>query len=409
MTKKPKILVLTTTFPRWRADSTPPFVFNLCQNLLSDFKIIVLAPHYYQAEFEETIRGIKIYRFPYFIPFKWQKLCYEGGILANLKAGFLAKLQVPFLFFFEAIFTCRLVRKEKPALIHAHWTIPQGIIALILKKFLDLPVLVTPHAADVFTKSKIMKLLNQYVAKKADYLTFTSQAAEKTIRKEKAVPRKLVFWGINTRKFRPFPKERKRKNKNNLGFAAQKIILFVGRLAEKKGVSYLIKAMPAVLRTFKNSRLLIIGFGPKERPLKKLVYGLKLEKKVNFLGKIANDKLANYYNLADVFVTPSIRAKEGDQEGLPNVILEAMASATAIISTDTGGISDLIKHKKTGLLVNQKSSKELAGAIVSLLKNKKLREKLAKNARKHVETNFDWEIIARKFKKIYNQILDEEK
>src|SRR3990167_7699194 len=128
--KKKRILVLTSTFPRWKNDHTPPFIFELEKRLVKDFEIHILAPHYQGAKKEEMMEGLHIHRFQYFWPVNLQKLCYEGGILPNLKKNKLLYIQALSLILFELIAAIKIVKKEKINLIHAHWIIPQGIVAL---------------------------------------------------------------------------------------------------------------------------------------------------------------------------------------------------------------------------------------------------------------------------------------
>src|SRR6185437_1067651 len=109
---KKKILVLASTFPRWRNDTTPPFVFELEKRLVNEFDIIVLAPHAKGAQKKETMEGITVQRFQYFWPAKWQKLCYDGGILPNLKKNTFLYVEALTLLFFEFIAAAKIVRRE---------------------------------------------------------------------------------------------------------------------------------------------------------------------------------------------------------------------------------------------------------------------------------------------------------
>src|SRR4051812_924330 len=101
--QKKKVLVLASTFPRWKNDTTPPFVFELEKRLIKDFDINVIAPHYPGAKKYEVIENLKIYRFQYFWPAKFQKLCYDGGILPNLKKNKFLYFQAFTLVFFELL------------------------------------------------------------------------------------------------------------------------------------------------------------------------------------------------------------------------------------------------------------------------------------------------------------------
>lgn len=403
----PKVLVLTSTFPRWKKDSTPPFVYHCCLSVQPNYGVTVLAPHHHQARFSEKKAGLRIIRFPYFFPFRWQKLCYEGGILPNLKKSLLAKIQVPFFLAAEFFFSLRLVLKNKPDLIHAHWTIPQGIIALLLKEITQTPIVVTAHAADVFTKNRIFRKLNNLVLKRANYLTATSQATKKTLIGSNRSFKNLaiVSMGVDENKFKPPKPGLTKKIKKRLKLTDSSLILYVGRLAEKKGLTYLIQAMPLILKKQPQARLIIIGYGPQEKKLKNLALLTKVANKVSFLGKIPNTQLPQYYQAADIFVLPSIREKRGDVEGLPVVLLEAMASEKAVVTCQVGGINDLVVNLKNGLLVKERSPSQLATAVIKLLKNPKLRKRLGKRARFTILTRFSWKIIGQKFKNIYHQTL----
>ena len=132
-----KVLVLATTFPRWKNDTTPAFVYELSKQLRTgNMDVVVLAPHYHGAKKLEMMDGIKVYRFPYFWPAKYQKLVYDGGILPNIKRSHLAKIQVPLLVLSELYYTFKIIKKEKINVIHSHWIIPSGLIGAFCKNFL---------------------------------------------------------------------------------------------------------------------------------------------------------------------------------------------------------------------------------------------------------------------------------
>src|SRR3989338_6473945 len=179
------VLVLATTFPRWKNDTEPNFVYTL-SNLLAKkgYNITVLAPHHYKAKKFELMGNIKVYRFPYFYPLKFQKLCYEGGILENLKKSFLAKIQVPFLLISEYFYTIKLIKKEKIDIIHAHWLLPQGFVAAIIKKLYKISFVSTAHAGDVFPiNSSALKILMRFTIKNSSYVTVNSNFTKNSILK----------------------------------------------------------------------------------------------------------------------------------------------------------------------------------------------------------------------------------
>jgi glycosyltransferase involved in cell wall biosynthesis len=399
---KRNILVTATTFPRWKNDSEPSFVLNLCKELKKSFNIVVLAPHYKKAKKYGVIDGIKIYRFRYFFPAALQKVCYEGGVLENLKKSPIARLQIPFLAIFELISVLRLLKKEDIDIIHAHWIVPQGFLAHVTNKLTKKPYVVTAHAGDVFTlKNNLLKKLAKSTLKNSSYCTVNSSYTKKAVDNICKTTRiEVIPMGVNLKSFNM----KKKSNFLKRNFKAKDIILFVGRLAEKKGLEYLIKAMPDVIRKFRNAKLLVIGKGPTENKLKQLTKKLNLDRKIIFLGKMSNEQLPKYYASSDVFVGPSIITKSGDTEGLGIVFLEAISSGIPVIGTNVGGIPDIIKNNKTGLLVEQKNSKELSKAIIKMISDNKLRKKLQYNAYQHIKEVYNWKNIGERFTKVFDFI-----
>jgi glycosyltransferase involved in cell wall biosynthesis len=397
-----KVLVLTTTFPRWKDDSTPGFVYELSKRLKNrGIEIFILAPHHKGSKFYEEVEDLKIHRFPYFYPNKYQKLAYEGGILPNLKRSWLARIQMPELILAELYWAQKLVKKEKIDLIHSHWLIPSGLVGGIISRFLGTPHITTAHAGDVFTMERI-KFLNplwNFILVNSDMVTvnsrYTKGIVEKLSKGIKNKPTiKIIPMGINTKNFYPTG------DKTDI-FPQNNVIFSVGRLVEKKGIKFLIEAMPLILREIPYAKLIIGGSGPLENELKDLVKSLNLGKKIFFTGYIKNSELPKYFRAADVFVLPSIQTKVGDTEGLGIVLLEAMGCGTPVVGSNIGGITDIIHNGKNGLLVEPKNPKDIAEKVIILFSNNNLRKKFSENGLKIVLERFSWEVVTDKFVKIY--------
>ena len=181
------------------------------------------------------------------------------------------------------------------------------------------------------------------------------------------------------------------------------VLLFVGRLVEKKGVADLITAfsiLPEVLRN--KTELWIVGDGAERKTLKTLAHSLNLADKVIFYGRLPNQQLPDYYAAADLFIAPSVTDASGDTEGQGVILLETMASGTAVISTKTGGIGEIVTHGKTGLLVAPEHAEELKSAIEHLLNDNALRKSLAE-AGKNSAQAYDWKSVGIQFSALYNQ------
>lgn len=367
--------------------------------------IEVVAPHDYGCEFSENRESIQIHRFPYFYPFELQRLCYGSGIVKNIKTNPPSILQLPGLCVSEFVYSLLTLRKSKPDIIHAHWTLPQGLIGIFLKKILNIPCVTSIHGSDVYgLRSGIFRALNRTVVQNSDACTANSSATAAIARRVCGSANiRVVPMGVDTDLFSKKPHDvASLKRKFNI---QGPVILFVGRLIDWKGTAYLINAMPAVIRLFPAAKALIIGSGPLKDELLILTETLDLRGHVIFIDAVAQEELVSFYSMADVFVLPSIVNEKGETEGLGVVALEAMACGLPVIGSDVGGIPDIIRDEETGLLVRQKDSADLGHQLIRLLTDETLRKKVVGNARNLIETQFSWAFVADRFIEIYRDVL----
>lgn len=174
-------------------------------------------------------------------------------------------------------------------------------------------------------------------------------------------------------------------------------VFFIGRLVPEKGIKQLINCFPQILKEIPEARLVIGGRGPEENSLYKLAGKLKIAKEVQFMGFL-RDKERNYvYHQADVAVFPSL------YEPFGIVALEAMATNTPVIVGDVGGLAEIVEHNVTGLKVTPGNETELAQAILLLLKDRTLAERLSRNGYEKIKSVYSWNAIARHTAEIYYQ------
>ncbi len=170
-------------------------------------------------------------------------------------------------------------------------------------------------------------------------------------------------------------------------------ILFLGRIVEKKGLIYAIEAIKKI--NSKDIYFHICGDGPLRGTLKNFVRENNLTKSVIFYGRISEKDKIKFLNSVDLLLVPSIETPEGDKEGFPVVILEALSAGLPIIATNVGGISDGVIHQYTGFLIEQKSVEQIVNAINNLKSNDELLENISNNCKGHSK-QFDWTIITDK-------------
>lgn len=349
--RKKKLLVTASTFPRWEGDTEPRFVLDLSKHMTDEFDVTVLVPAASGAKDEECLEGVKVIRYHYFPIHKWETLCYPGAIVPRIKEKKVRIFLVPFLLISLWYHLFKLLPKYD--VVHAHWLIPQGIVQSFLKK----PYIVTGHGGDVTSLNKgILRKLKIRCLKKAKHVTVVSEHLKEKVKE--LVPEiepSVISMGVDISKF-----GKQYYVSNYFNQDDKKVVLFVGRLAEKKGVKYLIEAMREV-----DALLVIVGDGPLRDELKK--QAKILGDKVKFLGAKTHDELKIIYASADIFVAPSITANDGDQEGLPTTIMEAMASGLAVVASDSGGISQVISDDINGLLCKEKDINGLSKSISKCL------------------------------------------
>ena len=174
-------------------------------------------------------------------------------------------------------------------------------------------------------------------------------------------------------------------------------LLFVGRLVEKKGLRYLIDALPLILKRHPKVCLRIAGDGPEKDDLKSRCVNLGISDHVHFLGAVKNDFLPGLYQTSNVVVFPSVIADDGDQEGFGLVLVEALGCECAVIVTDLPALQDIIVDGKTGLVVPQKNIQQLAEKVILLLNDYELGRSLGREGRRFVLKHYDWSIIEQKY------------
>jgi len=364
------ILVTTSTFPRWVDDTVPArFVFDLSLQMAQHHQVIVLVPHTPAAAHHETLNGVDVWRFPYFRPHRLQSLCSGGGILPALRSGLLPKCQIPFLFLNQLFWLNRMVRRFRVDLINSHWMISQGFTTALLKKrFPGIPHLLTVHSSDVHTRQRLPSggVAGRFIVNSADRVVTVSRFLHRTLENlvGKEVDSQIMPMGMNTAAFTRQIDRNAYFQKH--GIANKLTTLYVGKLIEVKGVSTLIQAMKQVRATC-DAQLLIAGAGVLQGELEREVQMLSLNEHVRFLGLFPHDQLADLYNVCDVVVIPSIVTDRNETEGMPTVILEAMAAGRPVVASDVGGISDVVVDTQNGFLVPPKDPQALADRLIRAL------------------------------------------
>jgi glycosyltransferase involved in cell wall biosynthesis len=399
------VLLLASTLPHNKKDcKTPPFILDLSKELSKYNEVTILSPYVCKSKLEEKINNnLTIVRYKYWLNHRGN-LVGNGAILPKLNKNKSLYLQIPFLILFQFLYIIKIIKKKDIKVIHSHWILPQGLLAVIYKKLLnkDISVVVTSHGGDIYGLSNF-NFLKKWVLNNSDCITAVSNAIKKEMENigvSKKVPIEVLPMGVNFKKFSPQRKSKSIINKYN---GTNSLLLFVGRLTEKKGVIYLLRALNILKKDYNSFKLIVVGEGEKKNELKTECKKLGLSKKhVQFVGAIKNDSLPDYYSTADIFIGPSIVASDNDQEGFGLVFVEALSCQCPVIASDLPAIRDIITSHETGILVPPKDSEALSKAIFDLIKNPNEAYKLATKGKKYVKERFSWLSIGKKYSIILN-------
>ena len=273
---------------------------------------------------------------------------------------------------------------RKIDLVHAHFAHNAAVKAMVIAKILKKPFTFTAHAFEIFQFPLYSRKRLKMLVENANMVITPSEYNKTHILKETDCENgkiETIRATINADKFIKTQKVDRKDNAIN--------ILSVGRLVEKKGGQYLIKAMKTVVRRFPEARLSIIGTGELEKDLMKLAYDLGLANSVTFLGEQPNERCVGELSICDMAVLPCVVAADGDRDVCPLTLQEAMAMESPVISTNVGSVPELIDHGINGLLVPEKDEKALAGAIIELIENPLLRTRMGRKGREKILNEFN--------------------
>jgi glycosyltransferase involved in cell wall biosynthesis len=344
---RPRLLVLASTFPATPDDGVPAFVLDLARQEATEFDTAVLTPRVSGGARSETIDGVRVVRFPYF-PRRFEDLA-DGAILDNLKERRSRIVQVPALLAAQYVAVRRAVRAFRPDVVHAHWAIPQALVAVLAAP--GVPIVVTTHGGDVYAlRAAPLVALKRWV--------FSRSARVTTVNGE--MRERLTEWGVPEARSSVIPmgvdlapalaaRDRVERRPGR--------VVAVGRLVEKKGFGNLLEALRGIDDL--PWELVVVGDGPWRERLERQAAGLP----VTFLGQRGKTEVLETLASATAVALPSVAAANGDQEGLPVTLLEAAAVGAAIVASDLPGIRDVVEQDVSGVLVTPGDVQELRAGL----------------------------------------------
>lgn len=287
--------------------------------------------------------------------------------------------------FLRAGFVASHCRREGIKHLHAHFANAPATVARLASVMCGITYSFTTHAKDLYLSPP--RVIERRVRSASFVLTCTQHNVDYLrgfLPPEEQRKVHLVYHGIDLSAFPPAA----------LAEPAQDLplILSVGRLVPKKGMTDLIEACRLLRDRGVPFRCAIVGQGPLRNDLEQRVGELQLGNEVQFLGAMAHDRLIRFYGEASMFALACHVTEDGDRDGIPNVIVEAMATGLAVVSTQVSGIPELVDHGRNGILVPPRDPAGMADALQRLIEQPALRNRIGQAARDSIEGRFEcWE------------------
>ncbi len=394
VSKPCRVLYISSTYSRDEMDNQNPWMIDTIRHLKAKgYEIEVLAPSF-KGLHSQTVGGVIVHRFRYFFASR-ETLTHDQGAPNKIRGSMLVKLLFfPYLFF-GMLAAMRVARKGNYDFIHCHWPFPHGMMGWAgCLAARNRPKLVLHfHGACLLLAAKFKPIAPflRFCLRRAHGVVSNSSFTAGLVTNLMPVEQSVIAFGS------PLTGDPLPPAANKV-----KIILTVGRVVERKGIAYLLRALPRIAASM-DVKVAIVGKGdPKiEADLRAIAEELKLGDRVVFAGKVPEADLIAWYQSCDVFCLPAIVDSQGETEGLGVVLLEALNYARPVVASNVGGIPDIIKDGRTGLLCPEKDSVALADTLLRLLRDPELGATLGRQGRELVRKEFSWEHIDSLWEEFY--------
>ncbi|MDP2362117.1 MAG: glycosyltransferase [bacterium] len=411
-----RILALTHTYPRFPADTNGPFVRFLMDELARrghEVRILTAWDRGFDpAELERDLDGrgrararLSAYRYA---PWDaWHLLGYSRTIREDVRLRTRMLLLSPLMLAAGARALRRAAQEFRPDLLHAHWFLPNAFMAAGVARRLGLPLVATLHGSDVFVAEKGWPFshMTRVALRATTRLTSCSPELRDRVcalgldrRRSHVIPYAadpgLLEGGID-------PAAAARMRERLLAGAPGPLVLALGRLVWKKGFHVLLEALPPLRAQHPGLRVAIAGEGDLAERLKTMVRERGLQLVVDFPGRLSREEVGPAMAACDLFVMPSVHDEAGNVDGLPNVILEAMAARRAVVASEVAGIPLAVRHGVTGLLAAPDDPRSLKQALRLALSDAEVRRRWGEAGRALIESELNWPAVAARYEEIY--------
>jgi glycosyltransferase involved in cell wall biosynthesis len=394
------VVMVTTSYPRFPGDSVGTFMEPIARSVASrGHEVHVVAPWHPLIARPVEDCGVHLHFYRYAPVRSLNVFGYAAAMRADVSLRGAAYVAAPLALAAGWRAARTVARRCRATVMHGHWVVPGGATAAAAAP--GLPLVISLHGSDVYVAETVApaRLAARAAFRRAGYVTACSDDLARRAVALGAAPGRIetVPYGVDVDRFRP-DDEARAAGRQKLGVGdRQPLVVAAGRLVRKKGFEYLIDAVAAL----PGAVLAIAGDGTLAGELRDRARARSVAERVRFLGNLTQDEVGRLLAAADVVCIPSVRDDGGNVDGLPNVLLEALASGTPVVTTAAGGILSVVDDGLTGFVVPERDSGAIAASVGRIIAQPGAGRQVGTAARAMVQNRFGWVRVAERLEAAY--------
>jgi glycosyltransferase involved in cell wall biosynthesis len=399
--------MVTSSYPRFPGDSIATFMEPIATGLAArGHAVHMIAPWHPRWARGQSDGGVQFHLYRYAPVPSMNIFGYAESLRADVGLRAAAVVAAPIALAAAAWRTRRVAARVRSSIVHAHWVIPSGALCAAVAG--RRPLVISLHGSDVYVAERhaVVGRTARFAFRRAAWVTACSEDLKDRAVGLGADPARItvVPYGVDHDRYAPDASARARW-RARLGIPPDApVVLAFGRLVRKKGFEYLIQAAADLADTFPDLRVVIAGEGDLAGEFRELAASTGVADRVLFPGVVPQHEVPSLVAAADVAAVPSVRDEAGNVDGLPNTVLEVMASGTPLVATRAGGIGSVAIDGRSASLVPERDAAALAQAIAGILRSPDRGAALGRHARQTVVEGYGWGRVAEAFEGIYERI-----